>query len=182
AVRDGRSVDTTMGFTPLEGVPMSTRSGSVDPGALLYVQRVHALYGGDGDRALNLDSGLTGLSDGREVRELEAAVPRDEGARLAIEVYTYRIAATIAAMGAALDGSDVLAFTAGVGEHSAVVRAAISARLAFLGIELDHDLNERSSPDTDIARPQSDVRVLIIAAREEIVAARAARALLSPTT
>jgi acetate kinase len=85
-------------------------------------------------------------------------------------------------MGAALDGIDVLAFTAGIGEHSAVVRAAISARLAFLGIELDHDLNERSRPDTDIARPKSGVRVLIIAAREEIVAARAARALLSPTT
>ena len=182
AVRDGRSVDTTMGFTPLEGVPMSTRSGSVDPGALLYVQRVHGLSADDVDRALNLDSGLTGLSDGREVRELEAAAPTDEGARLAIDVYTYRIAAAIAAMGAALDGIDVLAFTAGVGEHSAVVRAAISARLAFLGIELDHDLNERSRPDTDIARPQSGVRVLIIAAREEIVAARAARALLSPTT
>ena len=179
AVRDGRSIDTTMGFSPLEGVPMSTRSGSVDPGALLYMQRQHDLSVEDLDRALNEESGLLGLSGlSGDVRELEAAAGDSESARLALAVYAYRIAGAVAAMAASLGGLDALVFTAGVGEHSAGVRAAVCARLAFLHVELDAHRNERSTPDTDIASPESTVRVLVIAAREELVIARGVRALL----
>ena len=182
AVLDGRSVDTSMGFTPLEGVPMATRSGSVDPGALLYVQRAHGLSVDDVDRALNSESGLEGLSGGSDLRQLEVAASRDESARLAVEVYTYRIAGSVAAMCAALGGLDAVAFTAGVGEHSPAVRSAVCKRLEFLGVKLDRDLNERSTPDVDIAAPESDVRVLVVAAREELVAARAVCALLAAST
>ena len=179
AVHDGRSVDTTMGFSPLEGVPMTTRSGSVDPGALLYVQREHGMSVDDLDRTLNEESGLRGLSESSgDVRDLEAAAPEDERARLALAVYTYRIAGAVAAMAASAGGLDALVFTAGVGEHSAGVRAAVGGRLAFLGVDVDADLNERSMPDADVSSSDSVVRVLIIAAREELVIARAARELL----
>jgi acetate kinase len=178
AVRDRRSLDTTMGFSPLEGVPMATRSGSVDPGAVLYVQREHGLSVDELDHALNEESGLEGLSGGRGLRALETASPEDESARLALAVYAHRIAGAVAAMTAALGGLDVLVFTAGVGEHSARVRSDVCARLGFLGIELDPEQNERSTADTDVAKRDSRVRVLVIAAREELVVARAVRALV----
>jgi acetate kinase len=179
AVGEGRSVDTTMGFSPLEGVPMTTRSGSIDPGALLYVQREHGLSVDELDRALNEESGLMGLSGmSGDVRELEAASPDHEGARLALSVYAHRIAGAVAAMAASLGGLDALVFTAGVGEHSAGVRAAVCARLGFLGVELDDVQNERGVPDADVASGESSVRVLVIAAREELVVARATRELL----
>jgi acetate kinase len=179
AVRDGRSVDTSMGFSPLEGVPMASRSGSVDPGVLLYVQRRHGVQLDALDRALNEDSGLMGLSESSgDVRELETTAADDARARLALAVYTYRIAGAVAAMSAALRGLDVVAFTAGVGEHSALVRADICARLGFLGVALDPELNRHSTPDADVATPESAARVLVIAAREELVVARAVRALL----
>jgi acetate kinase len=181
AVRDGHSVDTTMGFTPLEGVPMATRSGSLDPGALLYVQRTRGLSVDDVDRALNGQSGLKGLSGGRDLRELEDA-SRDETAQLALDVYTYRIAGAVAAMCTALGGLDAIVFTAGVGEHSPVVRSAVCERLEFLGVKLDASLNERAAPDADIAAPESNVGVLVIAAHEELVAARAVRTLLEART
>jgi acetate kinase len=178
AVRDRRSLDTTMGFSPLEGVPMATRSGSVDPGAVLYVQREHGLSVDELDHALNEESGLEGLSGGRGLRALETASPEDESARLALAVYAHRIAGAVAAMTAALGGLDVLVFTAGVGEHSARVRSDVCARLGFLGIELDPEQNERPTADTDVAKRDSRVRVLVIAAREELVVARAVRALV----
>ena len=182
AVREGRSVDTTMGFTPLEGVPMATRSGSVDPGVLLYVQRAHALSVDDVDDALNGDSGLSGLSGGRELRELESAAEHDATARLALDVYSYRIATAVAGMGAALGGVDAITFTAGVGENSPAVRAAVCSRLEFLGVRLEPELNERPTLDADIAARRSDVRVLVIAAREELVAARIVRELIRART
>ena len=179
AVRDGRSVDTTMGFSPLEGVPMTTRSGSIDPGALLYVQREHGLSVDELDRALNEESGLLGLSGmSGDVRELEEVSAGHEGARLALAVYTHRVAGAVAAMAASLGGLDALVFTAGVGEHSAGVRAAVCARLGFLGVELDEVQNERGALDADVAAGESAVRVLVIAAREELVVARATRGLL----
>jgi len=140
AVRDGRSVDTTMGFSPLEGVPMATRSGSVDPGALLYVLRERKLTLGELDRDLEHESGLAALGG------LEDP--------LGFGVYTYRIAAAVAAMVPALGGLDALAFTGGVGENRADVRDAIAARLTFLG----------------------DFRVEVVTAREEVVIAEAVRA------
>jgi acetate kinase len=170
AVRDGRSVDTTMGFTPLEGVPMATRAGSVDPGALLHVLRTGALTADDLDGALEHESGLVGLGGSDDPRKLEGT--------LALAVYTYRIAGAVAAMAVALGGLDALVLTAGVGEGSAYVRAQICARLAFLGVELDAAANERAEPDAEIAVAASRVRVVVLHAREDLVAARAARELL----
>jgi acetate kinase len=178
AVRDGRSVDTTMGFSPLEGVPMATRSGSVDPGALLYLLREHGLSADELDHALNEESGLKGLSGiSGSVRELEAAAP-DARARLALDVYAHRVAGAVAAMAASLDGLDVLVFTAGVGEGSAGVRTDVCTRLRFLGLELDPQANEGPEPDCDIAASGSPVRVLVLRAREDLIVARAVRALL----
>ena len=175
AVRDGRSVDTTMGFTPLEGVPMATRSGSVDPGALLHVLRqgldVDAL-----DAALNEHSGLTALAGTGDMRELERR--DDDEATLAVSVFTYRVAAAAAAMATACGGLDAVVFTAGIGEGSARVRRLVCERLAFLGVELDGERNESCEPDCDIDAGGSPVRVAVVRAREELVAARAARALL----
>ena len=178
AVSNGHSIDTTMGFTPLDGVPMATRSGSVDPGALLFVQRAFGVSVDALELALNEDSGLEGLSDGRDLPALAEAASDDRSAQLALDVYTYRIAGAVATMTAALGGLDVLVFTAGVGERSANVRARICIRLGFLGVELDPELNHRVSPDADVATSASRARVMVVAAREELVVARAVRELL----
>jgi acetate kinase len=176
AVRDGRSVDTTMGFTPLEGVPMTTRAGSVDPGALLYMLE-HHLSREELDRVLEHESGLLGLSGiSGDVRELEASDAED--ARLALAVFTYRVALAVGAMATALSGLDALVFTAGVGEHSAVVRSAVCERLGHLGVLLDEQANETATPDATISAPGGRVRVVVVQAREDVVAARAARCLL----
>jgi acetate kinase len=180
AVRGGRSVDTTMGFSPLEGIPMNTRAGSVDPGALVYVLREHGLSPGELDHVLNHDSGVVALAGGGAgLREIEAAAEQgDAPARLAVDVYVHRLAGAIAAMAAAAGGLDVLVFTAGIGEKSPSVRAETCARLAFLGIEIDDARNAGATPDADVAASKASVRVLAIRAREELVAARATRSLL----
>ena len=164
AVLEGRSIDTSMGFSPLEGVPMAARSGSVDPGILLFLLREKFLTLEELDHALERESGLAALGG------LDS--------RLGFGVYTHRIAATVAAMTSALGGLDGLVFTAGVGENVPTVRAEICRRLAFLGIELDAAANESAAPDVDIATRASAVRVVVVAAREDIVVARAVRALL----
>lgn len=161
AVQNGRSVETTMGFSPLEGVPMATRSGSVDPGALLYLLREGLLSARELDHALEHESGLAalgGLDD-----------------PLGLAVYTHRIAAAVAAMAATLDGLDALVFTAGVGENVPAVRMEVCRRLGFLGIELDAEVNSGARPDADIAARGSEVRVVVVHAREEVVIARAVR-------
>ena len=174
AVQEGRSIDTTMGFTPLEGVPMATRAGSVDPGALLHLLR-HGLTVDELEPALEHESGLLGLSGGSaDVRELEQS--DDEVVQLALEVFCYRVAGAVGAMATALGGLDALVFTAGIGENSAPVRAGICARLRHLGAELDQGANESVQPDADIAVGR--VRVVVIRAREDLVAARETRALL----
>jgi acetate kinase len=175
AVRDGRSVDTTMGFTPLEGVPMATRSGSVDPGALLHVLRQGLAVDGL-DAALNERSGLTALAGTADMRELERR--DDDEARLALSVFTYRVASAVAAMATACGGLDAVVFTAGIGEGSAPVRRLVCERLEFLGVELDAARNESCEPDCDIAADGSSARVAVVRAREELIAARAARAVL----
>ena len=183
AVANGRSVDTTMGFSPLEGVPMNTRSGSVDPGALLYLLReghvgVHEL-----DHMLNFESGIEGLGDGsRSTRELEAAAAAgDNAAELAYAVFEHRVAGAVAAMATAAGGIDALVFTAGIGEGSSRVRENVCRRLRFLGVELDRNANESAVPDCDCAAGESAVRALVIHAREELIAARAARKVLRET-
>ena len=178
AVRDGESVDTTMGYSPLEGVPMATRSGSVDPEIVLHLLRSGRLGLEAIERALETESGLLGLSgESARVEELERS--GSPAAELALAVFAHRVAAAVAAMAAALDGIDALVFTAGVGERSARVRRDVCARLGFLGVELDAAANERASPDADIGTSGSRVRVVVLAAREDLVAARAAAALLS---
>ena len=177
AVREGRSVDTTMGFTPLEGVPMATRAGSIDPGALLYLLR-HHLTLDELDRMLEHESGLAGLSGlSGDVEELERS--EEPGAKLALAVFAYRVATAVGALAVALDGLDALVFTAGIGEHSSRVRAAVCARLGFLGVELDEEANERAEPDATISPQGASPTVVVLRAGEDLVAARAARELLS---
>jgi acetate kinase len=177
AVSSGRSVDTTMGFTPLEGVPMATRAGSVDPGALLYLLR-HGVSPGELDHALEDESGLLGLSGvSGDVAELQRS--ETAAASLALEVFAYRVATAVGAMAVPLGGLDALVFTAGIGEHSARVRREVCAHLQFLGVELDEDRNETAAPDAEVAATASAARVVVLRAREDLVAARAARALLA---
>jgi acetate kinase len=177
AVREGRSVDTTMGFTPLEGVPMATRAGSVDPGALLYLLR-HHLTLDELDRMLEHESGLAGLSGlSGDVEELERS--EKPGAKLALAVFAYRVATAVGALAVALDGLDALVFTAGIGEHASGVRAAVCARLGFLGVEIDEEANERAEPDATISPEGASAKVVVLRAGEDLVAARAARELLS---
>ena len=181
AVRAGRSVDTTMGFSPLEGVPMTTRSGSIDPGAVLYLLRGRGLDAESLDHALNFDSGLAALAGGSgDLIDVEQrALSADADAQLALDVFVHRVAGAVASMVVSAGGIDALAFTAGIGEGSSTVRAETCARLGFLGVELDDSLNDGAQPDCDIASAESQVRVLIVRAREELVAARAASALLA---
>ena len=176
AVRGGRSVDTTMGFTPLEGVVMGTRSGSLDPGLILHLLREEGASVDELDTVLNHRSGLRGLS-GRsgDLRDVLAA--RDEGderAALAFDVYVHRLRFHIGAMLGSLGGLDAIVFTAGVGEHSAEVREAALKPFAFLGLQLDEARNAQAQADCDVAAPGSAVRVLVTRAREEWAIARAA--------
>lgn len=170
AVRGGRSLDTTMGFTPLDGLMMATRSGAVDPGILSYVQLHHGLTAKDVEHALNHLSGLLGVSgissDMREV--LAAASAGSERARLAFDVYTHRVRQTIGALAVTLGGVDALVFTAGVGEHSAEVRAAACLGLECLGLQLDDAANAGCRADADVARPGSPGRILVISTREDL--------------
>lgn len=177
AIHDGRSVDTTMGFTPLEGVVMATRSGSVDPGLLLWLLREGGLSGAEIEAGLEHRSGLLGLSGTADMREL---LERDDQRALtALAVYVHRLRAAIASMAAAMGGIDVLAFTGGVGERAAPVRAAAAAGLGFLGIGLDEGRNAAAVPDADVAAPDSPVRVLVVEAREDAEIARQVHELLS---
>jgi acetate kinase len=143
AVRAGRSVDTTMGFTPLEGLMMGTRSGSVDPGVLIHLLR-HCGYSADDlDRILNRESGLKGVSGvSGDMREIEAAMRNGDGrARLAFDIFVHRLCAGIGAMAASAGGADAVVFTGGIGENSAAVRSAAAARLGWLGVAVDEALN-----------------------------------------
>jgi acetate kinase len=177
AVLDGRSVDTSMGFSPLDGVPMASRSGALDPEIVLYLLRTGRLGLEEIGRALEHDSGLLGLSGlSSRVEELERS--QAPAAARALETFTHRVAAAVAAMTTSLGGLDAVAFTGGVGENSSHVRARVCERLAFLGLELDGTANDRAVPDTDVAADGSAVRVLVVRAREDVVAARAARRLV----
>ncbi len=180
AVRDGRSVDTTMGFTPNEGLMMATRSGSVDPGLLLWLIRHVGVSADALEQALEHDSGLRGLAGGSgEMRELLAASEQDGRARTALAVYLHRLRAGIAAMAAAMDGLDALVFTGGVGAHAPAVRAGACAGLGFLGVGLDEPRNDAAHDgDADVSAPGSRVRVLVVESREELEIARSVRSVL----
>ena len=177
AVLDGRSVDTTMGLTPLEGVPMVTRAGSVDPGALLYLLRGgHATVDELAD-ALEHESGLLGLTGTADVASLERS--DDPQATLALTLFSHRVAAAVAAMATSLGGLDALVFTGGIGENSTVVRRLVCARLALLGVRLDEQANAGTTPDAELGLPDAAVRVIALRSREELVIAREARRVLA---
>jgi acetate kinase len=178
AIREGRSVDTTMGFTPLEGLMMGTRSGSVDPGILTYLMRRRRLQDEQLDDVLNKKSGLLGISgissDMREI--LDASKKGHERAQLALDIYVHRLQSGIGAMVAVLGGVDAVVFSAGVGENSPEVRAAVCDQLGFLGMRLDPAKNAQSpldkDKDKDISAPDATVRVLVIHAQEDWMIAR----------
>jgi acetate kinase len=180
AVRHGVSVDTSMGFTPLEGLVMGTRSGTVDPGILVYALQRKGLDGKALDKALNHDSGLLGLSGiSSDMRQILSELPHNPDARLAVEVYVHRIRQTVGAMAATLGGVDALVFTAGVGEGSQEIRKRVCENLDYLGLELDRTANETCKPDADIATPASTARILVIATREDLTIMRETRRLVA---
>jgi len=174
AVRGGRCVDTTMGFTPLEGLMMATRSGSIDPSIVLHVQQHHRLTAAQAEAALNRESGLLGVSGiSGDMRQILAAASggRDE-ARLALGIYTHRVRQAIGALAVTMGGVDALIFTAGIGEHAREVRALVCAGLECLGLELEIQANASCQPDVDVARPTSRSRILVIATREDVTMLR----------
>jgi acetate kinase len=193
AIREGRSVDTTMGFTPLEGLMMGTRSGSVDPGILTYLMRQRQLSGQQLDEILNQKSGLLGISGiSSDMREILAASKngneptKQVRAKLALEIYVHRLRSGIGSMIAVLGGVDAVVFTAGVGENSPEVRAAACDNFAFLGVKLDQAKNAQSAldndRDNDISAPDVSVRVLVIHAQEDWMIARECwNLLITPT-
>jgi acetate kinase len=179
AVRFGASVDTTMGFTPLEGVVMATRSGSVDPGMVLWLQGRAGLTEAAMTDALDRRSGMLALAGTADMREvLRRAGAGDADARLAVDVYVHRLRAAVAAMAAAMDGLDALVFTGGVGEHAAEVRAATAAGLGFLGVEVEEARNRAVRDDVELSTPDARVRTLVVRAREDLEIARQVRAVL----
>jgi len=181
AIRAGKSVDTTMGFTPLEGLMMGTRCGSVDPGILVCLIRHRGYTAEQLDDILNKESGLLGISgvsgDMREI--VQAIATGDPGAHLAFDVYVHRLTREIGGMLAVLGGMDALVFTGGIGENCAQLRQVACAQLAFLGLKLETSKNARTQGDEDIASPDSSVRVLVIRAEEEWEIARECQRVVS---
>lgn len=184
AIRSGRAVQTSMGFTPLEGLMMGTRSGSIDPSILLHVQQRRNLSAAQVDKALNHESGLLGVSgvssDYRKVKD--AADKGNERAALALAMFADRIRAAIGAYAVTLGGVDAVVFTAGIGEHAADLRAAVCDGLQILGLRLDAGRNAACSPDADIASADSPGRILVIRTQEELMIARETRRMVSTQT
>ena len=178
AVRGGRSVDTTMGFTPLEGLVMATRSGSIDPGIVTWLVTERGMSAADVGDALEHGSGLAGLAGTDDMRTvLERSAAGDDQALLALDVYVHRLRASIAAMTASLGGLDALVFTGGVGERSAPIRSLAAEGMAFLGIGLDDRANDAAGATTDveIGGSGASVRAFVVPAREDVEIARQVR-------
>jgi acetate kinase len=184
ATAGGVAVATSMGFTPLAGPMMGTRSGTVDPGILLHAQRAHGLDVEDLDRALNRESGLLGVSGvSSDYRAVEAAANAgSDRARLALDMYAEGVRGAIGSLATTLDRLDALAFTAGIGENSAALRASVCDGLGTLGIGIDDARNRETQPDADIATADSRARVLLIRAREDLMIAREVRSVLAGTS
>ena len=184
AIRDGQSIDTTMGFTPLEGLMMGSRSGSVDPGILTYLMREKGYSADQLDAILNKESGLKGISgissDMREI--LSARKEGNERATLAFDIYVHRLRSFIGSMLATLQGADAIVFAGGVGEHAPAVRAAACEAFSFLGLTLDPNKNEQSPIDQDIAATTSTIRVLVVQTQEDWAIAKECRRLAQTTS
>lgn len=179
AIAGGRPVDTSMGMTPMEGLVMGTRSGDIDPGIILFLRRAAGMDVEDIDTMLNRESGVRGLGGENDFRKLRACIESgDENARLAYDVYIHRLRKYVGAYLAVLGRTDVISFTAGVGENDAAVRRDALAGLTALGIEIDEELN--SSPSREarrISTPESPVTVLVVPTNEELAIAQACAAL-----
>lgn len=181
AIRDGESVDTTMGFTPLEGLMMGTRSGSIDPGLIIWLQEHGGLSLAEVNDGIERRGGLAGLSGtSGDIRDVEAA--GDDTAALALAVYRHRLAACTTAMLTAAGGIDVLAFTGGVGEHDARVRSELVQDLSYLGLALDADTNRATSGDAVISADGSSAAVAVITCREDLAIEREVSQLVDPST
>ena len=177
AVVDGRSVDTTMGFTPLEGLVMATRSGTVDPGLVLWLEEHEHVSPHDVATALEHRSGILALAGTADMREVESRT--DPDATLALDVYVHRLVLGIGAMAAAAGGLDALVFTGGVGERSPIIRARAAGRLGHLGVAVDARANQAAESDVDISAAAAIARTLVIAAREDLQIARETRRVMS---
>lgn len=169
AIRGGVSVDTTMGFTPLDGLVMGTRSGSIDPGILTFLMREKKRTGNELDDLLNKKSGLLGISGiSSDMREIVAAMKGGNGrAKLAFDIFVHRLQTGLGGMVAALGGADAIVFTAGIGENSPEVRAAACANFGFMGLKLDEAANQAAHGDQEISTRTSQVRVLVLKAEED---------------
>jgi acetate kinase len=181
AVRDGRSVATTMGFTPLEGLVMATRSGTVDPGLVTWLVREAGVRVDEVDDALSHRSGLAGLTGGSgDMRDVLAARAAGDGAAsLAFDVYVHRLRQEIAAMAASMNGLDALVFTGGVGEHAPEVRTGAADGLGFLGVALDAPANDAANADAEVTAAGACVRSFVVTAREDVEIAREVRAVVA---
>jgi acetate kinase len=184
AIQGGRSADTTMGFTPLDGLMMGTRSGAVDPGILTFLMREDGLSGQQLDDLLNTKSGLLGISGiSSDMRRIVAEMKTGNArAKLAFEIFIHRLQSSIGAMIAVLGGLDCLVFTAGIGENSPEVRHAACASLGFIGLKLDGPKNSQASGDQDISLASSRVRVLVLRAQEDWAIAQACWRMLPART
>lgn len=172
AVFNGKSVDTTMGFTPMEGLMMGTRSGSIDPGILIYLQREKQLTSHQVDEYLNKKSGLLGIGGTFDMRKIEARMKKETRAKLAFDLYIYRLKQAIGALTASLDGLDVLCFTGGIGENSAQVRQQTIKGLAYLNIKIDQKKNLHCQEDCEISLVKSKVKIFVIHVREDWLIAK----------
>jgi acetate kinase len=179
AVQGGRSVDTTMGFTPLDGLVMATRSGSVDPGLVLWLEEHAGTPPAELAATLEHRSGLLGLAGSDDMREVLAAAGRgDARASFALDVYVHRLRGHIASMAAAMGGLDALCFTGGVGERAPEIRERAAAGLGFLGVAVDGERNRAAEDDADLSEAPSPVRTLLVRAREDVEIAWQVRAAL----
>ncbi len=173
AIANGKSIDTSMGFTPLQGLVMGTRSGDIDPAIIFYLIREHQMTPDQIDQMLNHQSGLIGVSGiGSDLRDLIAVYRENRRAALAIDIFCYRIRQYIGKYAAVLDGIDALVFTAGIGENAPLIRTRICEKLGFLGIHLDQAKNEGNPMNEAIHHETAPVSVLVIPTNEELMIAR----------
>ncbi|MEE0977967.1 MAG: acetate kinase, partial [Muribaculaceae bacterium] len=182
AVLNGKSVDTSMGLTPTEGLMMGTRVGDVDPGAITFLMKKHGYSADDIQRIINKESGVQGISEiSSDMREIEAAVKAgDERATLALDMYEQRIIKYIGAYAAEMGGVDIIVFTGGVGENQTGLRSNVCKPLAFMGLHLNEELNATvRGTETVISTPESKVTVVVVPTDEELMIARDTAAIVS---
>lgn len=173
AVMGGHSVDTTMGFTPLAGVPMGTRSGDIDPAIVTFLMTKKGMTAAEVDKLLNKESGVYGIAGYSDFRDLESGAENgDKKCRLALDMFVYSVKKAIGAYAAAMGGVDAIVFTAGIGENTVIIREEITDGMEFLGIKIDKELNNFKGEERDISAPDAKVKSLVIPTNEELMIAK----------